>query len=208
MEIHKIELNLGQKSANPFKTTRKSSTNPFKYNDFEGNTIDPLICADVLVSFKGKENKLKMISSSVMGSMVKLRKSITEPIVNFVNRVKDGIIGAWDYASNTKVELPGLKDISENLHNTGEKINSILSYDVGKGISDSISSIGKNITEKFSSINGDITNIGKDLSSKWSALIGKVHAGKKISSDLPVAELKELWIKENELTTNSIKEAA
>ena len=209
MEIRKLELNLGQKVANPFKTTRKSSTNPFKYNDFEGNAIDPLICADVLVSFKGKESKLKMISSSVIGSMVKLRNSITEPIAQFVNRVKTGITSAWEYANNTKIELPGLKNITEGLHTTGEKINGILSYDVGKGISDSLSGIGKNISEHISSVTGDITGIGKDLSARWNSLIGKVQTNHKISSDLPVAELKDLWIKENELLlTGSVKEAA
>ncbi len=204
MEIRKLELNLGQKIANPFKTTRKSTTNPFKYNDFEGNTIDPLICADVLVSFKGKESKLKMISASVVGSMVKLRNSITEPIVNFVNRVKTGITSAIDYVHNNA----GLKNWSESLHTTGEKINGILSYDVGKGLSDSLSGIGKTISDRISAINGDITGIGKDLSAKWNTLIGKVHSGNKISTDLSVAELKDLWIKENELAANAIKEAA
>lgn len=209
MEIRKLELNLGQKTANPFKTTRKSNTNPFKYNDFEGNAIDPLICADVLVTFKGKESKLKMISSSVIGSMTKLRNSITEPIINFVNRVKTGITSAWNYANNTKIELPGLKNISEGIHTTGEKINSILNYDIGKGISDSISGIGKNISGKFSVLNTDITDIGKDLSSKWTSLIGKIQTPQKISSDLSVAELKDLWIKENELSlTGSLKEVA
>ena len=190
MEIRKLELNLGQKIANPFKTTRKSTTNPFKYNDFEGNAIDPLICADVLVSFKGKESKLKMITSSVIGSMTKLRNSITEPIAQFVNRVKTGITTAWEHACNN----PGIKNISETLHTTGEKINGILSYDVGKGISDSISGIGKNITERLSEINGNITGIGKDLSSKWNKLIGKIQTN-SIPANLSVAEYKELWIK-------------
>ena len=204
MEIRKLELNLGQKIANPFKTTRKSTTNPFKYNDFEGNAIDPLICADVLVSFKGKESKLKMISSSVMGSMIKLRNSITEPIVQFVNRVRTGITTAWDHVHNAA----GLKNISESLHATGEKINSILSYDVGKGISDSISGIGKNLSDRFSAINGDITGLGKDLSAKWNALIGKIHTDNKISADLSVAELKDLWLKENEIAAVAVKEVA
>ncbi len=204
MEIRKLELNLGQKIANPFKTTRKSTTNPFKYNDFEGNAIDPLICADVLVSFKGKENKLKMITSAVMGSIVKLRNSITEPIAHFVNRIKTGITTAWEHAYNAA----GIKNISEKLHTTSEKINGILSYDVGKGISDSISGIGKTISDRISAINGDITGIGRDLSAKWNNLIGKIHTGNKISTDLSVAELKDLWIKENELAANTIKEAA
>lgn len=203
MEIRKLELNLSQKTANPFKTTRKSSTNPFKYNDFEGNAIDPLICADVLVSFKGKENKLKMITASVIGSMAKLRNSITESIVNFTNRVKDGISTAW----NNTIHTEGLKNITEKLSATGEKIQDILNYDVGKGISDSITGLGKNISEKLPSFDG-ITGIGKDLSAKWNSLIGKIQNNRKISSDMSVAELKELWLKENELIANSVKEAA
>ncbi len=201
MEIRKLELNLGQKIANPFKTTRKSTTNPFKYNDFEGNAIDPLICADVLVSFKGKESKLKMISSSVIGSMVKLRNSITEPIAHFVNRVKTGITTAWDSVHNAA----GIKNISESLHTTGEKINSILSYDVGKGISDCISGLGKGLSEKLPSIN--ITNWGKDILAKWDGMIGRIHHN-GIPSGLSVAEYEALWRKEIELSEKAIKEAA
>ena len=155
-KINKVELNLGQKIANPFRTTRKSSTNPFYSTNFEGNTIDPLICADVLESFKGKENKLKMITASVMGSMTKLRNSITEPI--------DGL--------STKIH-----DVSS---------------DIGKGISDSISGIGKNITE-----------LGHGISDRWNSLVEKINikniGHEKISSELPVAELRALWEKENEL---------
>ena len=198
MEIRKIELNLGQKVANPFKTTRKSTTNPFYSINFEGNTIDQLICADVLDSFKGKENKLKMITSSVMGSMTRLRNSITEPITNFVNRVKEDITTTW----NKAIEKTGLKNISENLHTAGEKINSILKYDVSKGLSDSISELGKTISEKI-----NITGLGENLSTKWNDIIGKIH-NKGIPSDLSVAEYRALWLKENELIANSVKEAA
>ena len=209
MEIRKLELNLGNKVANPFKTTRKSTTNPFKYNDFEGNTIDPLVCADVLVSFKGKESKLKMITASVMGSMTKLRNSITEPIINFVNRVKDGITGAWNHAKNTNIEIAGLKNISEGIHNAKGKINDFLNYDIGKGISDSISGLGKHLSERLTLINDGVTGIGKDLSTTWTSLIGKIQR-EKITSDKSVAELKELWIKENEAIAaqNAEKEIA
>ncbi len=192
MEIRKIELNLGQKVANPFKTTRKSTTNPFYSINFEGHTIDPLICADVLEGFKGKESKLKMISASVIGSFTKLRNSITEPITKFVNRIKEDVSTAW----NNTINHDSIKHLTENIHTTGEKINSILNYDIGKGISDSINSV-KN----------DITGIGKDLLVKWNDLIGKIHEH-KIPSGLSVAEYRDLWIKENELIANSIKEAA
>ena len=195
-KIQKIELNLGQKIANPFKTTRKSDTNPFKYSNFEGNTLQ---FADVFEGFEPKKiNKLKMISSSVMGSMAKLRNSITEPIVNFVNRVREGITTTW----NTTVEKVGLKNLTENLHTTGEKINAVLNYDIGKGISDSISGLGKNISEKL-----NLTGIGEDLSAKWTSLIGNINH-KKISKDMPVAELKELWENEIKLTEGIVKEAA
>ena len=50
-KINKVELNLGQKIANPFKTTRKSDTNPFKYSNFEGNTLQ---FADVFEGFEPK----------------------------------------------------------------------------------------------------------------------------------------------------------
>ncbi len=198
-KIQKIELNLGQKIANPFKTTRKSTTNPFKYNDFEGNTLDVAAFADVFSGASDKNfSKLKMITSSVMGSMTKLRNSITEPIVNFVNRVKEGISSTW----NNTIHNEGLKNITEKLQTTGDKIGDILNYDIGKGLSDSLSGLGKTISDKM-----NITGIGEDLSTKWAALIGKIH-GRKISSDMTVAELKDLWIKENELISNSVKEAA
>ena len=81
-KIQKIELNLGHKIANPFKTTRKSTTNPFKYNDFEGNTLDVAAFADVFSGASGRSiSKLKMITTSVIGSMTKLRNSITEPVI-------------------------------------------------------------------------------------------------------------------------------
>ena len=198
-KIQKIELNLGQKIANPFKTTRKSTTNPFKYNDFEGNTLDVAAFADVFSGASDKNvSKLKMITSSVIGSMTKLRNSITEPIVNFVNRVRDGISTTW----NNTINNEGIKNITEKIHATSDKISGILHYDIGKGLSDSLSGLGKTISEKM-----NITGISEDLSAKWNDLIGKIH-GKKITSDMSVAELKDLWIKENELIASSVKEVA
>lgn len=192
--INKVDLNLGQKIANPFKTTRKSATNPFKYSNFEGNTLQ---FADVFEGFEPKKiNKLKMITSSVLGSMEKFRTSITEPIVNFVKRVREVL--------NTEIEIPGLKNIAGSLDNTKENIKTILNYDIGKGITDSLSGIGKNITGKLSFLNTDITTIGKDLSDKWANLVKTVNSN-KISADTPVEELRELWIKEIELGS---KEAA
>ena len=58
-----------------------------------------------------------MIASSVTGSMSKMRSSIAEPIVNFVNRVRGGISSAWTYAKNTPMsEVPGFKQMNEVLN--------------------------------------------------------------------------------------------
>jgi len=215
-DINKVDLNLGHKIANPFKTTRKSDTNPFRYSNFEGNTLQ---YADVFEGFDSKEinfkgGKHKLITSSVIGSITKLRNSITESITNFVNRVKDGITGAWDYAKNTEIKLGGLDKISEGLHNTTGKIHDILNYDVTKGLTDSITGLGKHISDSISFLNKDVTEIGHDLSTSWTSLIDKISINKtgheKISSDMPVATLRELWIKENELLAGqtSAKEIA
>ena len=207
-------FNQGQKIANPFKTSRSMSTpNPFKYSNFEGNTLP---FADVFegfdnknVSFKGASvrNKMRMISSSVMGSMTKFRSSITEPIVNFVNRITTGISNAWNYAKNTNVsDLTPIK----NIHN----VMQMDIIDLGKGISNSISNIGKNISEKMPSFNmpslhigSNISGIGKNLSDKWSNMISKINIPhhNRISSDMPVCELKSMW--ENEIALASNQES-
>jgi len=193
-DINRVELNLGHKTANPFKTTRKSDTNPFRYSNFEGNTLQ---FADVFEGFDSKEinfkgGKQKLITSSVIGSITKWRNSITESITNFVNRVKDSITGAWDYAKNTEIKIAGI-----------DKIHDILSYDVTKGLSDSITGIGKRISDKISYLNKDVTEIGQDLSTTWTSLINKINikttGHEKISSDMPVATLKELLVEALEI---------
>lgn len=185
-KIFKVDLNSGHTFINPVKTSRNSSsTNPFKYQDFEGNAIDPLVCADVLVSFKSKPSRLKMITSSVAGSMTKLRSSITEPIKNFVNRIKVGVSNVWEYSKNTNLsDLPGIK-----------QINSVMKMDItdiGKGMTDSISNIGKTLSGKMSILNTDITDLGKGISTTWSELIGKIHTN-KINSETSVDELRKMW---------------
>lgn len=217
-KISKIDLNLGQKIVNPFKTTRSSaSTNPFKYSNFEGNTLQ---FADVFEGFEPQKiSKLKMITSSVIGSMTKLSNSITEPIVHFVNRIVGGISHAWDYAKNTNVtEFGTLKPLTDTIHSASECINDILNTDIvdighginnimqtdisviGKGIGNSIYGVGKNITsgigrgisDSISVLNTDITEIGKGLSESWSALISKAHHN-RITKDTTVSELRTMW---------------
>ena len=199
-KIQKVDLNLGQKIINPFKTSRNSTTNPFKYQDFEGNALDVSVCADVFESASAKSNKLKLISSSVMGSMTKLRSSITEPIINFVKRIGTGISSAWDYAKNTNIsDVHGLRTISGILNKDIVDIGN----DIKHSVSDSMLGLGRNIHERISSITPDLTGLGKGISDKWAALIERVHHN-NISKDTTVAELRAMW--ENEIAL--AKEAA
>ena len=105
------------KIANPFRTSRTSTTNPFKYNNFEGNTLPFEIAADVFTATKtGKTNRFKMVASSVTGSMNKMRTNIAEPIVNFVRRVRENVSSAWAYAKNTNIsDVPGIKQVKDSL---------------------------------------------------------------------------------------------
>ena len=193
------------KIANPFKTSRSSSTNPFKYSNFEGNTLPFELSADVFEGTKtNSTNKLRMIASSVTGSMNKMRSRIAEPIINFVNRVRGGIANAWDYAKNTNVsDLAPVKAFNEvmnapiqlgafsdSVDNLARGISSKLEF-----LNTDIVDIGKGISSKMEFLNTDVTDIGKAMSSKWANLISKVHHN-KISADMPVAELEQLWLNE------------
>lgn len=195
-KINNVGLNLGQKIANPFKTSRNSTTNPFKYSNFEGNTLQ---FADVFEGFEPKKiNKLKMITSSVAGSMTKLRSFIPEPIAKFVGRMKEGISSAWNYAKNTNIsDVKGFRTIN--------KVMNADIVDIGKGLGSSISGFGKGISDKMSFLNTDVTEIGKDLSVKWNALISKLHKN-TITKDTSVDELKAMW--EAEIAASAAKEVA
>ena len=81
----------------------------------------------------------------------------------------------------------------------GSNINKVMNadiLDIGKGIGNSISGMGKGIAEKMAFLNTDVTDIGKGLSTKWNSLISKVHTN-KINKDTSVAELKAMWLAEN-----------
>ena len=197
-KINNVGLNLGQKIANPFKTSRNITTpNPFKYSNFEGNSLP---FADVFDGFEQK--KVKMISSSVAGSMTKMKSLLPESIVNFVNRVRGGISSAWNYAKNTNIsDIAGIKNISEAWNNT----MSMDVADIGKGLSNSISGLGNSISNKMSFLNKDVTDIGKGLADKWNSLISSVHHN-KITKDTPVQDLKAMW--EHEINLMSEREAA
>ena len=175
------------KTANLFRTSRNSTTNPFKYSNFEGNTLQ---FADVFEGFEPKNtSKLKIIAASVAGTMNKIRTGF-EPIINFVNRIGSGITSAWNYAKNTNIsDIIPLKSINEF-------INKPIEIKLINDISESVSGFKVGITEKIGQWTDNVTNIGKDMGEKWNTLISKINT-KKINSDMSVAELEELW--KNEL---------
>ena len=132
---------------------------------------------------------MKLIASSVVGSMTKLRSSITEPIVNFVKRVGSGVSSAWNYAKNTNVsDLPVIKDLRKDIK------------EFGKGLTDSMSSLKIKTPE----IN---LGLGKGLKASFGALIDKIKP-KKINSDMPVAELRTMWLEENKKIAEEGKKVA
>lgn len=176
--------------ANPFRTSRNSTTNPFKYSNFEGNTLQ---FADVFEGFEPKNtSKLRMIAASVAGSMHKLRTGITEPIINFVNRVRGGITTAWDYAINTNVsDLPGMKAINDFM-------NMEIPLPECKIISDSIGGIKSKLSGGIDLLNTNVLDLGKIMTDKWTSMVTKIHQP-KVSAELSVAELENLWKSELEL---------
>lgn len=174
-------------AAGQFKTSRAAVTNPFKYSDFEGNTLSVEAFADVFESRNQKINKFKLIASSVVGSVNKIRTGITEPIINFVRKIGGGISSAWDYAKNTNISDIGAIKSIKNIMNTEIHIPGI------KAVGDKIGGIKEGITSKIGDINEGIHCLGNDISEKWAGMISKIHSGSKISADMSVADLEGLW---------------
>lgn len=207
MRINNVGLNLGQKSNNPFKTSRNSTTNPFQNVSFEGNTLP---YADVFVAGieSQKTNKLKMIVSSVVGSMTK--NSAFESVVNFVNRIGERISNAWTCVTNVANKklftLPGeeacRKAMNTDIVDIGKGIANSAS-DLGKVLNKDALEVGKEISEKvandLSNKMSIFANAGNGIHEKWNSLISnvKINHAPKISKDMPVSELKERWILEN-----------
>lgn len=193
-KIIKVASTTVTPKVNLFRTSRNSATNPFKYSNFEGNTLQ---FADVFEGFEPKNtNRIKMIAASVAGRMNKIRTGF-EPIVNFVRRVSGGISDAWTYAKNTKIsDIPAVKSLNEVL-------NRPIELKFVDDISSSISGVKAGISDRFGVLNSEITNLCNGLGDKWNTLISKIHT-KKITSDMPVSELENLWKEEIALVGGSI----
>lgn len=181
------------KIANPFKTSRSSSTNPFKYNNFEGTTLPFELSADVFETKKA--NKLRMIASSVTGSMSKVKSIIPESIVNFAKRVHGNITSAWDYAKSTSFtdamvdaghaikEIPAVKHTTNFM--TAER-----HLPEFYGISSRISAIREDITGKIDSI----VEAGRNVSTRCKDIVSNISFSSKAKyANMSVKELEECF---------------
>ncbi|MCQ2739294.1 MAG: hypothetical protein MJ237_03610 [bacterium] len=182
-------------TVNLAKTSR--TTNPFKYTNFDGTSLP---YADVFEGFEPKNiSRLKLIASSVAGSMNKIRTGITEPIVHFVVGLKHGISSAWDYANNTNIsDLKSIKKINEianmQINLPGETL-----------IKNSVADLKMNISSGLENLEHGFISFGKDISEKWNSITSKIHSG-KISSGMSVSELEEMW--KQEIANAGLKGAA
>ncbi len=174
------------KKASSIQTHRNSNeaTNPFKFTNFEGNTLQ---FADVFEGFKPQSaSKLRMIASSVAGSMNKMKSSIAEPIVAFVNRVKSGVSHAWDYAKNTNIsDLPGIKQTKDFLlaeRHLPEIYN----------LSSHITALKEGLTSGVEFMNKDILELGRGVSERCKGLVSNISfSSRQRYANMSVSELRE-----------------
>ena len=191
------------KIANPFRTSRNSTTNPFKYSNFEGNTLPFELAADVFQT--KKSNKLRMIASSVTGSMNKMKSSIAEPIINFVNRT-------WEYAKVTPFTV-AMSDAGEAIVGAANSIKETRAAKVVSGALNTVtdvlnteihlpeikalSSLKEGISSRMESMHEGAIGVGKDLRSKWDSLIAKIPSRTRYTAETPVEELEKAWLEIN-----------
>ncbi len=182
------------KKASSIQTHRNSNeaTNPFKFTNFEGNTLQ---FADVFEGFKpnfkaSPANKLRMIASSATGSMSKIRTNVFEPIKAFVNRVGGYITGkcsnAWDYAMNTNIsDVPGIKQTKDFLLAERHLPASMAP------ITSRLSGLKEGLASHISHMGDGVINMGKDMSEAWNGIISNISiSNRQIYSNMSVAELE------------------
>ena len=190
------------KIANPFRTSRNSHTNPFKYNNFDGNTLPFELAADVFNGTKTQNtSKLRMIASSVTGSMNRM-KSAFEPIVNFVNRIGGYASSAWNYAketsftaamsdaaSSTAIAFKGATNAIKGT-NAYKTMADVLATEIHLPKIKGMTELKDGIVSGMEFLNRDVVDIGKDIHSQWNALIAKIPTRTHYSANMSVAELE------------------
>ena len=199
------------KKASFIHTQRNSNemTNPFKFTNFEGNTLQ---FADVFEGFKPsfKASKLRMVAASVTGSMNKMKSSF-EPIVNFVNRVTGYASSAWNYAKNTSFTA-AMNDAATSIKDTSVSTyramaDAAVSFKGSKAYRTVADTLNKEIEininlpqiKGLSAIRDGITGMGTEMKSQWANLIAKIPSRTRYTAETPVAELEKAWMDINAL---------
>ena len=200
------------KKASPLHTHRNSNeaTNPFKFTNFEGNTLQ---FADVFEGFKPNlkatpANKLRMVATSVTGSMSKVKSIIPESIINFVRKVRSDLSIAWEYASNTSFsvamsdaavaikESAPIKHVNETISNIKanphiKHVNEILNTPINMPKINGLNAIKERILAHREASANRVLDLGKGISEKWNGMIANISFhGKQKYSNMSVAELE------------------
>ena len=85
------------------------STNPFASANFRGNVLpfgDVFVGATKKVGLGEKiQNKMKMISGSVLGNVSDLGKRVYEPVKSFAGRIREDLVMAWDKTVGKTLEI-------------------------------------------------------------------------------------------------------
>lgn len=103
MEIKSIVgAKLGSLSLN-----RSTSTNPFDKTSFRGKAFSGSVLpfADVFQKIKPveqKPSKIAMVSGAVISAVTSFKSRITEPVIAFAHRVKEGVLHGVDAVRNAK----------------------------------------------------------------------------------------------------------
>ena len=184
------------KKAGSIQTVRNSNevTNPFKFTNFEGNTLQ---FADVFEGFKpslksSPANKLRLVASSVTGSMNKMKTGIAESIANFANRVRAGVVNAWDYAKNTNIsDVPGIKQVNAGIKQVNDILNTPINIPAIDGLASKMTLLKEGLSSKVSAMGSSAANWTSNMSSRINGIkLNIAFHGRQKYANMSVAELE------------------
>ena len=182
MEIKSIVgARLGSLSLN-----RSTSTNPFDKTSFRGKSFSGSVLpfADVFQKIKPaqevKPSRLERVTGAVIGAVTSFRTSITEPVIAFAHRVKDGFLHGVDIVRNAGVSAK----------------ESILSA------KNSLVEMKKNLQDRISQVFE-----WHKVPEPEADGVAKVLSLKHINEHASVKDLKATWISENAKIAESEEKA-
>ena len=168
---------------------RSTSTNPFDKTSFRGKTFSGSVLpfADVFQKIKpvedAKPSKLARVSGAVIGAVSSFRTRITEPVIAFAHRVKDGISNGIDAVKN--VGISAKETILSAKNSIVNAKNSLV--EMHKNLQDRISQVFDWHKVSEPEVDG----------------VAKVLSIKNINEHASVKDLKATWLSENAKITES-----